>query len=292
MTTIYETPLFLNEFASGGQLRSDQRIPPNGISLTRLCDIARLTDPATGCPATINEWLLESPAGQYDGNGNIVYPPGSQQTSQRPAAGSFVELVEPGVFRTAVFRLDPAIANAIQFNLGPGETPPPPPIYCRVPVDAAATTPGVQEQLFIAPPPVQSDAASAEAWARQRNLAFLPTVDCAPELLVGGGPGSDILTAYITGPAPGQVLPAYTEVAIVGTAQFTPQQAEYFKVDLIGGDIPEWRTIGPIHTQSVVNGQLEVLPALPPGDYRIRLEVIGLDGNLAQPGFEVPFSVR
>jgi len=291
LTTIYDTPLYRNEFAVGGQLRTDQRNAPNGITLTRLCNINGLQDPAVGCGGRVNEWVLDSPAGQYLGNGELQFPP-AEIPSGPPPSGSYVREVEPGVFETTVVRLDPGVANAIQFNLGANDRQPPPPLYCRVPVELIPTTPGAQTQLFLPPPASQSDAVEAELYARQRNLAFLPTIDCNADLATGGGAGQTILTAYISAPTPGQVLPANTDLAITGTAQFTPQQAEYYKIDLIGGQFGDWTTIGPVRNNPVVNGQLDTLPALPPGEYRMRLTIVGVDGNDAQPGFEVPFIVQ
>jgi membrane peptidoglycan carboxypeptidase len=293
MTTIYDTPLYLNEFASGGQLRSDDIRAPNGITFSRICDATRLTDPVTSCSATKDEWLLDSPAAEYEGNGQLYFPPAGSEPRDAPLTGSFIEEISPSVYQATVYRLNPGIANSIQFNL-PGGVQPPPPIYCRVQQEVTATTPGAQQQLFIAPPADPSDAASAENYARERGLAFLPTIDCSPELLQGGGftPGSVQLTSYVTSPSAGQVIPANTAIEITGTALFTNQQAQYYKIDLVGEQITNWTTIGPVHSTPVENGVLDTLPPLPPGEYRISLRIVGNDGNDAQPGFEVPFTVQ
>ncbi|MBE2269166.1 MAG: hypothetical protein IAE80_13120 [Anaerolinea sp.] len=52
--------------------------------------------------------------------------------------------------------------------------------------------------------------------------------------------------------------------------------------------------MGDVHPSSVVNGQLEVLPAsrLQPGNYVIQLVVVGLDGNYVQQPYQVPFTVQ
>jgi hypothetical protein len=290
ITSIYNDSNLLAQFAVDGQLLSDQIQPPPGMALQQICNVRALQDPATGCPQRENEWFLNSPAGLPDGQGGLIFPPAQQQPPrQPPASGSYVEEVEPGIYRTVVYRLAPEISNAIQFTVAPGERPPPPPIYCRVPMEILHT-PGIQEQYFIKPPPVQADAVEAEEYARARGLAFLPTIDCTPELLTAPQHGPAFLTAVITSPQPNETLSG--QVPIYGTAQFTGEQALYYKLEIIGGQFQGWTTIGPVHHQPVINGQLDTLPALPPGSYRLRLVIIGTDANIAQQPYEVPFNVQ
>lgn len=294
MTEIYSNASWLNEFAVDGQLLTDQLQPPPGMTLRRICDVRTLSDPALSCASTVNEWFLDSPAGLPDGRGGLYYPPpGSSAQQPIPSSGSYVQEADPGIYRTVVYRLPEFVASAIQFPVGAGERQPPAPLYCRMPVQLIQSTPGVTEQLFIAPPPVQADAVEAELYARQRGLAFLPTIECSPELLVGGvNYGAPVITAVIISPQPNQVI---TEaIPIIGTAQFTPDQAAFYKLEIIGGQFTTWTTIGDIHHNGVVNGQLEILPGPPglqPGNYRLRLAVIGLDAAPVQQPYEVPFIV-
>jgi penicillin-binding protein 1C len=292
ITRIYNTPHLLNEFAVDGQLLSDQIQPPAGMSLRQICDVRALMDPAPGCPATTNEWFLDSPAGLPDGRGGLDYPaPQQRQPEQPPATGSYVREVDSGIYQTAVYRLAPEISHAIQFTLAPGQRQPPPPIYCRVPMELLGSTPEAQELLFIKPPPVQDDAVEAEEYARAHGYAFLPTIDCTPELITAPQHlGPAIVTAVISSPQPNEVISG--SVPIYGTAQFTQQQAMYYKLEIIGGEFGNWTTIGPVRYESVVNGQLDTLPALPPGSYRLRLVLIGTDANILQQPYEVPFSVQ
>ncbi|MBI5667102.1 MAG: transglycosylase domain-containing protein [Chloroflexi bacterium] len=294
-TTIYNNQDFLADFAVNGQLFPDQQEPPQGVSLREICDVRSLQDPATDC-RRFNEWFLDSPAAIPDENGNLYYPPA--QPSQEPPIDPnqpALQEVSPSVFRVLVYRLNPGIASAIQFPVAPGQPVPPPPLYCQVPVslDATARSMGAQDQLFIAPPPVPDDAISAEQYARNNNLAFLPTVACSPELLQGGGQqyGPTVTTAIITSPAPGQVLTQ--ETPIIGTVQFPNDGQHYYKLEVIGGSLGDWTTIGTIHTENVVNGQLENLyvPGLTPGDYRLRLVIVQGAGFLQAP-YEVPFRVE
>jgi hypothetical protein len=161
-----------------------------------------------------------------------------------------------------------------------------------VPVELAPSAVGAREQLFIAPPPVPEDAVQAELYARNNGYAFLPTIACSPELLsLGGGWGAPVVTAVIISPTPNQIITDNTP--IIGTVQFSPSQATFYKLEIIGGGFADWTTIGNTHGESVINGQLEVLPGpgLTSGNYRLRLVVVGLDGNYVQQPYEVPFIV-
>ncbi len=293
LNTIYGNQALLSkDFAVNGQLQPDQQQSPGGLSRREICDVRRLKEPATDC-ARINEWFLDGPAGIPDADGNLVYPAAPQPAQQQQNGVQLTE-VSPGVFQVLAFRLAPEIASLIQFQVQPGQQPPPTPLYCQVPNELAAAAIGAQAQLFIAPPPVPDDAVSAENYARNNGLAFLPTITCAPDLLQGGGSGGYgpvVTTAIITSPSPGQVLAG--ETAIFGTVQFTADQGKFYKVEVIGGNLPDWTTIGTTHTNSVVNGQLENLyvPGLVNGSYRMRLVIVDNGGGFLQAPYEVPFTV-
>jgi penicillin-binding protein 1C len=291
INAVYNNSTMLNAFQTNGQLLPDKMDPPPGISLHEICDVRRLKDPATDCPR-MNEWMLDTPAGIPDENGNLVIPPAPQQP-QQPAGAPQLTEVSPGVFQVLAFRLNPGIASSIQFSVSPGQPTPPPPIYCQVPPELAGAAAGAQAQLFIAPPPVPEDAVAAENYARSNGLAFLPTITCTPELLQGGGGagGPTVAAAFITSPKPGDVLNA--ETPIMGTVQFSPDQAKFYKLEVRGGNFSDWVTIGTTHSESVVNGQLENLyvPGLAPGDYVLRLVIVDNGGGFLQAPYEVPFRV-
>ena len=121
----------------------------------------------------------------------------------------------------------------------------------------------------------REDAVRAEQYARSAGLAFLPTIACTPELLSSAG-NPAVVTAFISQPTPGQVIS--DTIPIIGTAQFTSDQALYYKVELSGGQFGgSWVTLGDTHYGSVVNGQLEMLqaPGLQPGNYVLQLVVVG-----------------
>jgi membrane peptidoglycan carboxypeptidase len=288
INTIYANQPYVDMLRSNGQLLPDQAQPPGGMAIREICDVRRLQDPATDC-TRLREWFLEGPAGIPDEQGNLIYPQVQQQPQQQTSGGVQLKQVSPGVFQVLTYRLNPGLAAAIQFTSNP---PPPPPLYCQVPVELAGTATGAQEQLFIAPPPDPEDAIKAENYARDRGLAFLPTVACTPELLQGGGGGAIVTTAVITSPKPGDVLT--NETPILGTVQFSPDQAKFYKVEVTGGPFGDWVTLGTTHSENVVNGQLENLyvPGLANGSYKLRLVIVDNGGGFLQPPYEVPFSVQ
>jgi penicillin-binding protein 1C len=292
ITGIYADQNLLARFAIDGQLLPDRLDQPGGMSLRNVCVLSALREPALACPASRAEWFLDSPAGQFNGVDGLNYPPATQPPAdQPPPGGVWLREVEPDVYRVLVHPIPPEVSQAIQFSVEPGQPQPPPPIYCQVPVELAGSAPIAQEQLFLAPPPDPADAIRAEQFARNNGIPFLPTIACSPELLSAAS-GPVIVTAFITVPANGQVFSSADAIQIVGTAQFSPEQAQYYRVDIIGGQFSDWATIHDIHRESIVNNVLESLPPLPPADYQIQLVVVGNDGNYVQPPFQVAFSVQ
>ncbi|MBK8023425.1 MAG: transglycosylase domain-containing protein [Chloroflexi bacterium] len=290
ITSIYGNNDFLSEVAVEGGLLPDRMDQPSGITLRRLCSIGALREPAQECTASVNEWFLDGPAAVPDGNGSLQYRPAPQPTpEQPPASGPWLREVEPDIYRVLVNPVSPDIANQIAFSVQPGQQSPPAPLYCQVPVELAGSAPGAREQLFIAPPPVPDDAVRAEQYARDNGIAFLPTIACNSQLLSAVG-SPLVITALITAPANGEVVGG--NIPILGTAQFSPAQALYYKIEISGGQFgSSWFTLGDVHYNSVVNGQLEFLQAegLAPGTYQLQLVVVGNDGNFVQPPYQVGF---
>ncbi len=100
-----------------------------------------------------------------------------------------------------------------------------------------------------------------------------------------------MLTAIISQPTPGQVVSAGT--SIIGTVQFSPQQAKYWKLEIHGGQFGDnWVTMNDVRSDSVVNGPLYTIPGLQPGNYDVQLVVVGNDGNYVQTPYRVSFTVQ
>ena len=133
LSGIYADDRLLAAFASDGRLLNDELIPPPGLTLRQVCDVRRLIELSTRCPATINEWTLDGPAGVPDGAGNLRYPQFAQRyPTPAPTRGSVLHEISPGVYQTLAYPLPPDVAAGIQFQTRPGEKPPVPPSYCRV----------------------------------------------------------------------------------------------------------------------------------------------------------------
>ena len=289
---IYGNNAMLGQFAVNGSLLPDQLNPPNGMSLRAICNIQALKEPATDCGNnTINEWFLDGPAGIPDAQGNLQFPQQPEPTpNQPPAAGPWLQEIQPSIYSVSVNPIDPNIANTIQFAVQPGQPSPPAPLYCQIPVELQGSAPAARQQLFIAPPPVPADAVQAENYARANGFAFLPTIACTPDLLSASG-GAVVITAFISEPSPGQTISA--GFPIVGTVQFAQNQAQYWKLVLHGGQFGDnWVTMNDVRNDSVVNGVLASIPGLQPGNYDMQLIVVGNDGNYVQAPYQVSFTVQ
>ena len=290
---IYSDAEMLAAFADDGQLLNDRPTLPPGLILRQICDVRRLSDPATDCPATLDEWFLDGPAGIPDAEGRLRFPTiAMPRSTPLPTQGSVVREVSPGVYQTLALRLPPELASGIQFVIGPGESQPMPPRYCRVPVqDAeAALAAGARDLWFIGGPTTsQNDAVEAEQYARAANLAYLPTIDCWPQAYTTQTMGGVGAVLHIQQPFDGQRAPR--AMPILGTAQFDSGQADYYHLFIRGGQFADWTPLGQPHHNSVVNGQLETLhaDALRPGFYLLRLGLIR-GGDIVQVS-DISFSV-
>jgi hypothetical protein len=292
MTSIYSDSNMLNVFQTDGRLLPDKPNTPQGISLQQICNIRAVRGGSTGCPGTINEWFLNSPAGVPDGNGNLIYP---QQPLARSSQAGYMQEISPDIYSVLAYPLNPGIAAGIQFQLSSGQLKPPDPRYCRVPpqLQQQALAAGAQEFTFLAgPSTAHNDAVRAEIWAQQNNYAFLPTIECWDGAFVGGGGsgnfGAAIVTAVISSPGNGQVV--NNPINISGTVQFDSGQADFWHLDIIGGEWANWTPMGGMQTGSVVNGGL-FSGNLPPGSYRVRLRLVK-GGDFIQQPYEVSFTVQ
>jgi penicillin-binding protein 1C len=288
MNSIYSDPNVLNVFRTDGQILPDLPQPPQGISLQQICDVRSIAVGSTGCPRTVNEWFLDSPAGIPDGNGNLTYP--EQFLNRQPEADYLVE-ISPDLYRVLAYPLNPAVAASLQFTTGPGDLPPPAPRYCRVPpaLQGQALGAGAQEMVFIAGPITSfNDQVRAETWAQANNFNYLPIVECWDGAFTGGGSfGGVIVTAVISSPTNGQVVG--NPINIIGTVQFDSSQADFWHLDIIGGQFGDWTPMGGPGYGSVVNGSL-FTGDLPSGSYRVRLR-LQKGGDFIQQPYEVSFTV-
>jgi hypothetical protein len=210
--------------------------------------------------------------------------------------------IEPGIWAIGVLPIDEArratLAPVLQAMAAgrPPDTPVPSmPPYCEVPQEVA-DTPEASFQLFIGAPPNPADAIRARNWAYEHGVPIVPGVPCPVEALAQATPTASFdagigATYFIRSPQPNQGL--FGVVPILGTAAFDPARVQYYKIEISGGPLEGWVTLGETHSQSVVDGELEILhaDALPPGGYTIRLVLVATDGNYLQPTYDVPIFV-
>ncbi len=161
-------------------------------------------------------------------------------------------------------------------------------------------------RLFLAVPPFYPDEVRARLWAQQNGYQMAPPSVCpmgvarallSPPTGEAGGagdtgaPAPSGVTWRITSPAPGEQVSG--AVPIIGTANFSTADIQYYKLEIGSGASPtSWTTFGTTHSSPVVNGVLETLYAgdLPPGQYVIRLIVVANDGNYPAP-YSVPITI-
>jgi hypothetical protein len=96
----------------------------------------------------------------------------------------------------------------------------------------------------------------------------------------------------ITSPTPGQKVTG--NVPVLGTVLFDPDEVSYYKVEISSVFNPEvWTTLGATRAEAVRAGLLEQLNTelLAPGDYTLRLVVVGFDDNFVATPYSVPITI-
>lgn len=291
MTGIYQNPALLNGL--GGRPPDDAHLqPPGGVSQRQFCNLSRtaLQDPATSCTPSYTEWMLDSPAAVPDSQGRLVAPQPTQPPPQSTNGPQPVE-IEPGLIRVHVVPVVPEMANAIAATDTSGHTVPP--RYCQVPIEVVGALPNVQEQLFIAPPPVAEDAFRARMWAHANGVAILPQFACNEQMLqaVPSAAASESglistpgITAYISSPGPTQPAAAGQELIITGTA--TVPGGGWYMVQIRGGPWADWTTLSDVghwtHQRTVQDDVLDSIMAgaLGPGSYELKLSIVSQEGQI------------
>jgi hypothetical protein len=154
--------------------------------------------------------------------------------------------------------------------------------------------PEAEAGLYLAPPRNPQSMEGAYRWAEEHELAILPRLACTEELLLlDEGRGSELAVWRIRSPETDDTVDGI--IPIQGTADFDPQQVQFYKLEIGAGDNPQrWITIGETHDTPVVNGELETLvaSAFDPGVYTLRLVVITRDGNFVGDPHSVTFTIE
>ncbi|MCC7208270.1 MAG: transglycosylase domain-containing protein [Anaerolineae bacterium] len=292
ITSLYSDPGLFSRLEPA---RSDEVIAPVGLRRGQLCDLNAVTEPnmSPDCAPGRSEWLFDSPPLAPDENGNLAQSGADYAPTPLPVNGPLIENLDPGVIRAVVHRLDPnlammlASANPVAYAGGMAV----PPTYCLVPNEVVAQVPSAMPQVFIEAPPFPDEDAYARMYAAAAGLAIAPRDACTPEMLASGGGYAPGVTAQITAPRPGETT--YGTVFVMGTAAWSPGQAQGYKMEIIGPQFPNWTTFaGPFGTP-VMNSELGNFggAGLAPGTYQIRIVIIGMDSNNLYESPPVPINI-
>ncbi|NDJ52399.1 MAG: PBP1A family penicillin-binding protein [Chloroflexi bacterium] len=306
---------------------------PENVEVRQVCILSSLRDPQPaegGCPRSRPEFFLinESVLGV---DATEVPPTETPQPTRTPIPtptplppdfeGELpatplpplpevrVEL-EPGIVALAVLRVpaeqQPAFSDVLTVitdTLPDGAPRPNSPLYCELGAEQESVDrEALSVQLFIEAPSNPVDAVRARNWAQGAGVPIEPGIRCVEELIesveatpeIPQGTVIDNIegTFYeITSPEAGQDV--WGIWPIVGSALFKQETVQFYKIEISGGELPGWVTLGEQRSQTVENGVLEELhaQALPPGDYVIRLVLVQTDGNFVQPTYDVPIRI-
>ncbi len=270
MQAVYANYDLLETLTVNGAAPAADFVMPAGLEKRPLCDISSVTVGATDCTRAGEELFLVR----------------SDVVAGQELDGSLVqwEKLEPAVVRAPAMPLPPLPVEA-QISDDPDAMPPQ--LFCHFGEGTAVATlpPEVAGQVFVQPPRNAESLQAAHEWAQAHNIVLLPTQTCTEELLALAGDPNRAAFWRITSPAEGDAVSGV--LPIVGTADFDPQQVQFYKIELgiPNGNSVDWLTLGDTHNVPVVNGTLEMLhaDALPPGQYFLRLIVVQDSNYVGEP---------
>lgn len=241
--------------------------PPQGLEQRRLCLLSSVSEGAVDCTMGPEEWFLVD---------DTPDPPTPEP--QEPQVTW--ERVDPAVWRVPAAPLDEDLLAEMQLDNAEDDLPPPRTCVVAEGILLEDLPAEAQPGVYLAPPRNDESLEGAYEWAEERGLAILPRVTCSEELLAAQGRGSDLARWNIRSPRSGDTVSG--TLPIMGTADFDPQQVQFYKVEIGPGENPQdWVTIGETHNTPVVGDRLETLlaAAFEPGVYSLRLVVVQWDGN-------------
>ncbi|HSH01236.1 MAG TPA: transglycosylase domain-containing protein [Anaerolineae bacterium] len=308
MQSIYASPSMVESLRVGTEMPPTWYELPNDIEQRDVC-LPRGTGGSV-CTATRSELFIRG--GTVQTVARVGY---NTNAMDNPGAWTLATLAATG---------DQSIALR---PLADGTTPPP---SSRCVINMRPAPDEAIVRLYLPVPPYYPDEVYARLWARQAGYVMAPPTMCPVSSVravtnsnviigersggsvgngsgvvigngnnggggtSGGGSSSPPVSgrlAVISSPSAGAQIQG--DIDIVGTANFNAAEVQFYKVEIGSGSNPSsWVTIGTTHSQPVVNGYLETLPAsnLPAGPYVIRLVLVQTDGNFQQP-YSVPITV-
>jgi len=256
----------LRAVLDGGDAMPAPFTAPPGMEQRPLCTIASVVPGAESCDFGDQEWFLVE----------AEQPP---PTSPPPEPVVSRRALDPAVWQLSVAPLPAELPEEIAAEVTADGLPEPTVCYFDEGIPVAELPPEAAEGVFLEPPGNQESVEGAYDWAEEYGLAILPRVACTEDLLAVGR-GDQNAFWRIRSPKDGDSVTGI--VPVVGTADFVPEAAQFFKVEVGSGENPsEWLTLGETHPEPVVNGVLENFnaDAFPPGTYTLQLLLIGWDGN-------------
>ncbi len=216
----------------------------------------------------------------------------------------------PGAWTLISHALSGEDAQNVQLGELNDGTKPPVPTECVV--NANRVPAGGATRLYLPIPPHYPDEVRARLWARGTGYRMAPATVCPMSSLTfpdsanaqpaqsntiresSGAPVAAPASGnyYILAPSPGSQVNGI--VIVHGTALFEPTQVQHFKVEIGAGANPtEWQLVDDPGALPISNGTLAQLAAssFPPGDYTLRLALVGQDGNLVGEPHAVPIKI-
>jgi len=216
----------------------------------------------------------------------------------------------PGAWTLITHALSGEDAQKVQLAELDDGTKPLTPTECvvnsnRVPIGGAT-------RLYLQIPPHYPDEVRARMWARGTGFRMAPATVCPMRSLefpdsanaqstqsntIRESSGAPVAAPasgnyYILAPSVGSQVNGI--VMVHGTALFEPTQVQHFKVEIGAGTNPtEWQHVNEAGALPISNGTLAQLNAsdFAPGDYTLRLALVGQDGNLVGEPHDVPIKI-
>ena len=284
MQAIYNNYELLAVLGEGPNAPATEFLPPAGVERRPLCSIGSAGIGSTECTPAGQEWFLVI---------EETIPP---TPTPRPDMVAW-QVLEPSMVRVAAVPLPP-LPTEPTFVVDPNALPAM--LFCHFAQGIAADglPPEAAEQVFLRPPRNPESLKAAYEWGEANGIAILPVQTCTEELLALVQPTSAGFAVWrITSPKANETLDGV--LPIVGTADFRPEEVQFYKIELgfpREGEPNEmdWITLGETRNTPVINGQLELLFAssLPPGNYILRLILVRWDGNYVGEPHAVPIVIQ
>jgi len=280
MQAVYSDYDLLSVLSGAAAQPPSEFVPPAGVERRNICDLRSIAIGVEDCSLTDSEWFLISSS--------------EEANSQEIDSGNLEwTKLDPGVWVLPAVGLPP-MPDTVQVSVADDVLPNQ--LYCHFEegIDLDLLPPDAVPTLFLAAPRNQESLKSAHEWASDHNLPILPAQYCTEDLLAAVRDPNIAAVWRITSPKGGDSVTGV--IPIVGTADFDPQQVQFYKIELGMGDLenPQWVTLGDTSSKPVVNDTLEMFhaSALPAGDYLLRLIVVQWDGNYIGEPYTILVSVE